>query len=109
MISFCWLPPERARAGSAAFGGRTSKPRMISSARRCTAFSSRKTPARDDRRAIMHAENRVLRKTEVEQQTTSMTIFGNVRDSELPPHARAERVEVLAFEVDLARDALGFN
>src|SRR6185436_6755525 len=42
MISFCWLPPDSARAGSEAFGGRTSNSRMTTSARRSIAcwFSS---------------------------------------------------------------------
>src|SRR5689334_15068826 len=64
---------------------------------------------RCNRRTIMHAEDRVFRKTKIEQEPATMTVFGNVRDSEFTPDSRAERVEILTFEVDLARDAFGFN
>src|ERR1051326_1257598 len=43
-----------------------------------------------NRRAIMHAEDRVFSETEVEQESASMTIFGNVCNAELTTHARAE-------------------
>src|ERR1051325_4379299 len=61
---------------------------------------------RDNRRTIMHAENRVLRKTKLEQEPATMTIFGDVRDSEFAPDARAERVEIPAFEIDLTAESL---
>ena len=44
MMSFCWFPPERARAGRSGFGGRTSKASMIASARRRIAALSRMMP-----------------------------------------------------------------
>ena len=53
----------------------------------------------------MHAKNRVFSETEVEQQSASMTIFRDVCDAELAPHARSECFEIRAFEVDLPCDA----
>ena len=38
-----------------------------------------------------------------------MTIFGNVRDAKLTPHARAQVIQVSAFEVDLAAKTLRGN
>src|SRR6185369_16670932 len=57
----------------------------------------------------MHAEDRILSKTEIEQEPAAVTIFRDVRDAELTPHARTERLEISSFEVDLARDARGIG
>ena len=40
----------------------------------------------------MHAENRVFREIEIEQQSAPMPIFGNVRDAELAPRRARRRV-----------------
>ena len=82
MISFCWLPPDSARAGSAGFGGRTSKRSMMSAVRRLH-LAIVHHHARGDRRPVVHAEDGVFVEAEVEQQPASMAIFGNVGDAAL--------------------------
>src|SRR5215213_6229811 len=62
-----------------------------------------------NRRTIVNSEDRVFSEAEIEQQSTSMTIFRDVCDAKLPPNARAEGFEIASFEVDVARDACGID
>ena len=89
MTSFCWLPPDSARAGSSGLGGRTSNRWMMSSVRRRTSrwFS---IDARRNRRPVVIAEDGVLPEVELEQQPAAMPVFRNVRDAALASPAGIE-------------------
>src|SRR5689334_15743681 len=53
---------------------------------------------RGDRRPVVHAEDRILRETEIEQEPATVAIFRYVRDAELSTPSRADTVDVLAAE-----------
>ena len=88
--------------GRSGFGGRTSNASgMIASARRRIAVLSSMMPpaANPTGLAIVHAQNRVLRQIEVEQQTAPVPVFGDVRNAQLPACAgTGAPSDVLAFE-----------
>ena len=89
MISFCWLPPDSARAGSAGFG-RTHVEALDDVGGAPLHFPVVHHHARGDRRPVVHAENGVLVEAELEQQSASVPIFGNVRDAALASRARIQ-------------------
>jgi hypothetical protein len=61
---------------------------------------------RDDWRAVVHAEYRILSKTEIEAGwSATMAVFRDVRDAELATFPGADTVDVLAAEDRFAGDA----
>src|SRR6185503_18288375 len=52
----------------------------------------------------MNAEDGVLGQTELEQQAAAMTVFGNVRDADLPSPPRIDRAQVASTECDGSGD-----
>src|SRR5262245_33641323 len=55
-----------------------------------------------DRGTIMHAKNRVLSKTEIEQQPATVSIFRDVGNGELSSRTSATSGDVTRFKLDCA-------
>ena len=106
ITSFCWLPPERARAGSVRSGGRTSYSVRM---RRAAVVDGRpdQPGARrphGHRRAVGGAEDAVLGEVEVEQQAAAVAVLGHVGDAAVAAGARVEAAHLLVEQPHAAGD-----
>src|SRR5688572_31897306 len=60
---------------------------------------------RSYRRTIMNAQDRVFREGEIEQKSPAVTVFGDVRDTQLASQPRAYAVDILAGQHRFSADA----